>query len=68
MALAAERLRCPSKWSDTRRPPQDIYTGPGVPHVSVTLLYKGHYDIIYPCAPCVEGSSQVTSQREHPAD
>uniref|UniRef100_A0ACD5XKB9 Uncharacterized protein n=1 Tax=Avena sativa TaxID=4498 RepID=A0ACD5XKB9_AVESA len=48
---------------------QDIYTGSGVPRVSVTLLYTGnHYDIIYPHAPSAESSSRQASQREHPAD
>ena len=63
---------------------RDIYTGPGFPRPSVTLLYTGnHYNIIYPRAPSAEssshqasqiehaadeGSSQQTSQREHPGD
>ncbi|XP_037454728.1 uncharacterized protein LOC119325086 [Triticum dicoccoides] len=62
----------------------DIYTGPGVPHPRVTLLYSAnHYEIIYPRAPSAEssshqasqiehatdqGSNQQTSQRKHPAD
>ncbi|KAM3296495.1 hypothetical protein ACQJBY_038705 [Aegilops geniculata] len=48
---------------------QDIYTGPGVPRPSVTLLYSGnHYNIIYPRAPSAESSSHQASKREDPAD
>ncbi|KAI4979174.1 hypothetical protein ZWY2020_015927 [Hordeum vulgare] len=47
----------------------DIYTRPGVPRPSVTLLYTGHhYDIIYPRAPSAESSSHQASQREDPTD
>ncbi|KAI5002451.1 hypothetical protein ZWY2020_027101 [Hordeum vulgare] len=45
-------------------PAQDIYAGPGpgVPRVSVTLLYTGnHYDVLYPRAPPTESSRQQTS-------
>ncbi|VAI42400.1 unnamed protein product [Triticum turgidum subsp. durum] len=48
---------------------RDIYTGPGFPRPSVTLLYTGnHYNIIYPRAPSAESSSHQASKREDPAD
>ncbi|EMS60346.1 hypothetical protein TRIUR3_24017 [Triticum urartu] len=47
---------------------RDIYTGPGFPRPSVTLLYTGnHYNIIYPRAPSAESSSHQASKREEPA-
>ncbi|XP_037445008.1 ubiquitin thioesterase otubain-like [Triticum dicoccoides] len=47
---------------------RDIYTGPGFPRPSVTLLYTGnHYNIIYPRAPSAESSSHQASKREEPS-
>uniref|UniRef100_M8BBE2 Uncharacterized protein n=1 Tax=Aegilops tauschii TaxID=37682 RepID=M8BBE2_AEGTA len=65
MTALAEALEVPLRVEQLNGgPAQDIYTvpGPGVPRVSVTLLYTGnHYDVLYPHAPPTESSSQQTS-------
>ncbi|VAH84633.1 unnamed protein product [Triticum turgidum subsp. durum] len=65
MTALAEALEVPLRVEQLNGgPAQDIYTvpGPGVPLVSVTLLYTGnHYDVLYPRAPPTESSSQQTS-------
>uniref|UniRef100_M8BYS2 Uncharacterized protein n=1 Tax=Aegilops tauschii TaxID=37682 RepID=M8BYS2_AEGTA len=72
MTALAEALEVPLRVEQLNGgPAHDIYTGPGpgVPLVSVTLLYTGiHYDVLYPRAAPAESSSQQTSQRKHPAD
>lgn len=49
MVALAEALEVPLRVERlSGGPAQVIYTGPGAPHVSVTLLYTGdHYGIIY---------------------
>ncbi|EMS45630.1 hypothetical protein TRIUR3_21228 [Triticum urartu] len=68
MVALARALEVPLRVESLQRGyAPDIYTGPGVPRPSVTLLYTGdHYDIIYPRAPSAEVSSHRASQREHP--
>ncbi|KAF7025794.1 hypothetical protein CFC21_037952 [Triticum aestivum] len=65
MTALAEALEVPLRVEQLNGgPAQDIYTGPGpgIPHVSVTLLYTGnHYDVLYPHAPPTESSSQQIS-------
>ena len=65
MTALAEALEVPLRVEQLNGgPAHDIYTGPGpgVPLVSVTLLYTGiHYDVLYPHAPPTESSSQQTS-------
>uniref|UniRef100_A0A453N1Q2 Uncharacterized protein n=2 Tax=Triticinae TaxID=1648030 RepID=A0A453N1Q2_AEGTS len=70
MVALARALEVPLRVESLQRGyAPDIYTGPGVPRPSVTLLYTGdHYDIIYPRAPSAESSSHQASQREHPGD
>ncbi|XP_037471695.1 OVARIAN TUMOR DOMAIN-containing deubiquitinating enzyme 1-like [Triticum dicoccoides] len=61
MTALAEALEVPLKVEQLNGgPAHDIYTapGPGVPLVSVTLLYTGiHYDVLYPRAAPAESSS-----------